>query len=242
MGADMIITPKLKVSGLAVIALLGMVLTSGAAFAIPVSGTSSGSFANPSCNFAATCTVSGSGNSVYTFGDSAFGFSTATAAQNFAFGGATPFTAPVGSITWTNNFDPVAVLGQNFGIDYALAIVLTLPPGAGGVAGPLTFVETLQLLGLAPDTASLPNISGNVITVQHSAGTLTIDNFQYSGTGVSGLTWTNPECLVNPNQCTRTLTISAHFNNVPEPATLALVGAGLMGLGCAMRRRRKARA
>jgi PEP-CTERM motif len=230
----MITTPKLKISGLAVISLLGMALTTGPAFAVPVSGSSASSFNGGTCNFAATCTVGGPGNTNFTYGDALLGFSSITAAGNPAIAGATDFTSPIGSMSWTNKIDPVAILGNQFGVNLAIAITLTLPPGGGGVGGPLVIVETLGNLGFDPDTMALPNIAGNLITIQHGAGTLTISNFQYSGTGLNGLVWTNPE------NNTRVLTVSADFKNVPEPATLALVGSGLMGLGYAMRRRRKA--
>ena len=231
---------------LALISLVGFAGLPSVAFAIPVAGSSSGLFSNPTCvSPPNTCTVVG--GTLFRYGDSPAGFSSLSVAGNAAIAGNTNFSPSVGTLTWTNNIDISAAAGNAFGIDLTLTLALTAPPGGGSVGGPIGIVESLTPFidlgfiqiptGLDPDTLTLPDLSAAVITLLHSAGTLTINNFQYSGdanSGLSGLIWTVGEGN------TRSINISADFSNVPEPGTLGLIGVGLLGLSAMRRRRRSA--
>ena len=134
--------------------------------------------------------------------------------------------------------DLVAVLGDEFNVDLTITFNMTAPPGLVNTgAQPIHIQETFTIIPPTngPDILNLPDLSGLVLTL----GPLTIDNFLYSGSGISGLVWTLAE------NTTGSINILADFsaeevNGTPEPATLALVGSGLIGLGYAMRRRRKA--
>ena len=115
-----------------------------AAWAIPVAGSTSGSFSGASCSSPiATCNASGS---TFTYGDPGpflgypqqdRGFSKLTFTGATIGPAPTDFTASIGSITWTNKIDLVALTGNEFDVDLSILISLTSPVGsAGPLVGP----------------------------------------------------------------------------------------------------------
>jgi hypothetical protein len=155
--------------------------------------------------------------------------------------GTTPATADViGSLTWHNASTSSDSTATTVTADYKLKLTFS-QPGPGGANSEtfdLTITNTANnarvcVFIFCSNTGDVDD-SGTIAAQSPSflVDGLLISNFTFSETGdgnYSGGAWTNPEGGDS------TLTIKANITNapssVPEPASIALLGAGLLGLG-----------
>ena len=218
----------------------------GQAAAATVSFTSTANFSSvggPSgCQVG--CGVSSGGN-VYTIGTNYFGADSTLTTYDY---GANTFNTDatavrLGEITWNNQATPSYSTDPNFNLNYALTLNFSQPTD------------------LAPDTTTFvlnvsqpTNPPGDSIT-NMNIGIPNIGPFALAGVTISNIRWvlvsggTGPNASTfnsatgawfNPENHTATLRLVADFTAtpVPEPASFAILGAGLLGLAAARRARR----
>lgn len=218
----MIITRMLTAAG----ALFALGVST--AQAIPVTFSSDGGFANISgCGGGFPgCSISGSGN---TLDMSGINNSTLTAND---FGPVSTNTDAndvlLGQITWVNRAS--FFTDSNFSVNYALVLNFTAP---NADTANQTFNLTVQQPTNPPgDVVSGFVISGLPATFNLNGVAVSDLRFTAGGSGsFAGGVWSNPE------GGTSQLRLTGDFTAVPEPATLTLFGAGLLGLAAVKRRR-----
>lgn len=215
-------------------------LFSLAASAVPVTYTSNGTLGPiTGCANPATCVQNGP-NQVYWGGESFLGFPIAPSPSVSSILTANDINAPgatdpdglniaLGSLDWLNRATPSNRTDSNFSVAYSLINQFLAPVGSGSANLGLNITNTSN-----PTGDLIVNLLAASYTAAIPGYTLTNLRFEEIGAGsFNALTgvWSNPE------GSTSTLTLRGDLVAVPEPASLALFGAGLLGLGVARRAR-----
>ncbi|WP_207477598.1 choice-of-anchor K domain-containing protein [Arenibaculum pallidiluteum] len=207
-----------------------------------VAGTSGGAFSNLSgCTYGETCRISDTQangqNTMVEWGYQGGWFpsagSTLTAVDRTWNVATDANDVILAELVWTNRATSSSITPDDFNVKYTLSINFTQPNAAGDVeAFSLEILNSInppgdKLFGLT--LADLSNLSFNL-------NGILVSDLKYSLAGgdpgsLNGQAWFNPEGK------TSKMYITADFKAVPEPATLALLGAGIAGFGAVRRRK-----
>ncbi|MFC7333151.1 choice-of-anchor K domain-containing protein [Rhodocista pekingensis] len=228
-----------KTLGLA--AALGLLLATASAHAIPIAGTSGGSFSNvDNCTGFETCRINGTVNGPATQVEWGYGLisggSTLTAVDRVWNTSTDLDDFIIAELVWTNLATSDFRTPDLFTVDYTLTVNFTQPNGSSDS-------ELFNLRITNPTNPPGDRIAGMTLAdlsnLSFSLNGVIISDIKYAVGGAGSFVnniWKNPE------GDTSRLYVTADFTaaQVPEPAALGLVAGALLGAGVLSRRRRQA--
>ena len=218
-------------------------LTTGMANATIVTGSSGGTFSNISnCNGAPNCRINNTSNGNATQlewghqnGNNGSPGSTLTAVDRSWSVPTNANDVVLAELVWFNRSTSDNTTPDSFNANYSLSIIFSSPNASNDQ-------EVFNLNITNPTNPTGDSLSGLMLTdlagLSFSLNGVTVSDIKYLLNGGPGSTF-NSNVWYNPEDTTSRMYITADFTNeVPEPGSLVLLSAGLMGVGM-LRRRRK---
>lgn len=218
-------------------------LTAGIASAAVVTGTSGGAFSIVSGCGGSTCrtnnTVNGNNTQLewgYVNGNNGSPGSTLTAVDRNWSVNTNANDVVLAELVWFNRPTPDNATPDSFFANYTLSIAFTSPNASSDT-------EVFNLNITNPTNPTGDSLSGLMLAdlagLSFTLNGVTISDMKYHLDSGAGSTF-NSNIWYNPEDVMSRMFITADFtNNVPEPGSLVLLAAGLLGVGIVRRNRKQ---